>query len=291
MAGFKRNSNGMKPYRGRIAPTPTGLLHLGHAQTFWIAYQRARQAGGKLVYRTEDLDPQRCKPKFTNAAMKDLNWLGIDWDEGPDCGGDHTPYTQSQRIGRYRELLETLKALGLVYPCRCSRKDVRDAVTAPHETGDEPIYPGTCRPELDQAATFETGEAERVNWRFRVPCAEAITFEDDRLGPQSFTTGVDFGDFVFWRHDDVPSYQLAVVADDHDMGITEVVRGEDLLKCTARQLLIYRALGWEAPAYHHCQLVTDEDGERLAKRHGSLSLKVMREEGLTPEMIRARFIE
>ena len=281
----------MKPYRGRIAPTPTGLLHLGHAQTFWIAYQRARQAGGKLVYRTEDLDPQRCKPEFADAALEDLNWLGIDWDEGPDSGGDHTPYTQSQRIRRYRELLETLKALGLVYPCCCSRKDVRDAVTAPHETGDEPIYPGTCRPALGQVATFEIGEVERVNWRFRVPFAEAITFEDGRLGPQSFTTGGDFGDFVFWRHDDVPSYQLAVVADDHDMGITEVVRGEDLLKCTARQLLIYRALGWEAPAFHHCPLVTDEDGERLAKRHGSLSLNAMREDGLTPEMIRTRFIE
>ncbi|MBT7733656.1 MAG: tRNA glutamyl-Q synthetase, partial [Verrucomicrobia bacterium] len=177
----------MKPYRGRIAPTPTGLLHLGHAQTFWIAHQRARQAGGKLVYRTEDLDPQRCKPEFADAALEDLKWLGIDWDEGPDCGGDHAPYTQSQRIRRYRELLETLKALGLVYPCRCSRKDVRDAVTAPHETGDEPIYPGTCRPALGQVATFEIGEAERVNWRFRVPCAEAITFEDGRLGPQSFT--------------------------------------------------------------------------------------------------------
>jgi glutamyl-tRNA synthetase len=291
MAGFQSNSTGMKPYRGRIAPTPTSLLHLGHAQTFWIASQRARQAGGKLVYRTEDLDQQRCKPEFADAALEDLNWLGIDWDEGPDCGGDHTPYTQSQRIGRYRELLETLKALGLVYPCRCSRKDVRDAVTAPHETGDEPIYPGTCRPALGQVATFETGEAERVNWRFRVPCADAITFEDGRLGPQSFTTGGDVGDFVFWRHDDVPSYQLAVVADDHDMGITEVVRGEDLLKCTARQLLISRALGWEAPAFHHCPLVTDEDGERLAKRHGSLSLKTMREDGLTPEMIRASFIE
>lgn len=290
MAWIQRNTTRMKPYRGRVAPTPTGLLHLGHAQTFGIAHQRARQADGKLVYRTEDLDPQRCKTEFADAALEDLKWLGIDWDEGPDCGGEYAPYIQSQRIERYRELLETLKTLGLVYPCRCSRKDVIEAVTAPHETGEEPLYPGTCRPALGQGATFEADTAARVNWRFRVPSAEAVVFEDGRLGQQSFTAGSDFGDFVFWRHDDVPSYQLAVVADDHDMGITEVVRGEDLLKCTARQLLIYRALGWEAPAFHHCPLVTDEDGERLAKRHDSLSLKAMREAGLTPEMIRAKFI-
>jgi len=280
----------MKTYRGRIAPTPTGLLHLGHAQTFWIARQRARQAGGKLVYRSEDLDPQRCKIEFSDAALEDLKWLGIDWDEGPDSGGDHAPYIQSQRIGRYRELLETLKGNRMVYPCRCSRKDVRDAVIAPHETGEEPIYPGTCRPTPDQASTFEIGDVARLNWRFRVPSAETILFQDSCLGEQSFTAGSDFGDFVFWRHDDVPSYQLAVVADDHDMGITEVVRGEDLLKCTARQLLIYRALGWIAPTFHHCPLVTGEDGQRLAKRHDSLSLRAMREAGVSPEMIRSEFI-
>ncbi|MFQ3168611.1 MAG: glutamyl-tRNA synthetase [Limisphaerales bacterium] len=291
MAGVQRNTTGMKPYRGRIAPTPTGLLHLGHAQTFWTAHQHARQASGKLVYRTEDLDPQRCKTEFADAALDDLKWLGIDWDEGPDCGGDHAPYIQSQRTGRYRELLETLKTRGLVYPCRCSRKDVRDAVSAPHETGDEPVYPGTCRPSLGQAASFETGVTAQVNWRFRVPSAEAITFEDGRLGHQSFTAGSDFGDFVLWRHDDVPSYQLAVVADDHDMGITEVVRGEDLLKCTARQLLIYRALDWEPPAFHHCPLVTDEAGQRLAKRHDSLSLRAMRNAGATAKSIRAKFSE
>jgi glutamyl-tRNA synthetase len=291
MAGVQRNTTGMKPYRGRIAPTPTGLLHLGHAQTFWTAQQHARQASGKLVYRTEDLDPQRCKTEFADAALDDLKWLGIDWDEGPDCGGDHAPYIQSQRTGRYRELLETLKTRGLVYPCRCSRKDVRDAVSAPHETGDEPVYPGTCRPSLGQAASFETGVTAQVNWRFRVPSAEAITFEDGRLGHQSFTAGSDFGDFVLWRHDDVPSYQLAVVADDHDMGITEVVRGEDLLKCTARQLLIYRALDWEPPAFHHCPLVTDEAGQRLAKRHDSLSLRAMRNAGATAKSIRAKFSE
>ncbi len=281
----------MKAYRGRIAPTPTGRLHLGHAQTFWIAHQRARQAGGQLVCRTEDLDPQRCKTEFAEAALDDLRWLGIDWDEGPDCGGPHAPYTQSQRFGRYREHLETLKALGLAYPCRCSRRDVREAVTAPHEKGDEPVYPGTCRPPLGQAAAFDVESAPRVNWRVRVPDGETVAFKDGRFGSQSFLAGDDFGDFILWRHDDVPSYQLAVVADDHDMGITEVVRGEDLLKCTARQRLIYRALGWEAPAFYHCPLVKDDSGQRLAKRHNALSLRAMRESGATPDVIRARFVE
>ena len=281
----------MKAYRGRIAPTPTGRLHLGHAQTFWIAHQRARQADGKLVYRTEDLDPQRCKTDFTKAALDDLKWLGIGWDEGPDCGGPHAPYTQSQRFAYYRERLETLKSLGLAYPCRCSRRDVREAVTAPHEKGDEPVYPGTCRPPLGQAAAFDVESAPRVNWRFRVPDGETVAFEDRRFRSQSFLAGDDFGDFILWRHDDVPSYQLAVVADDHDMGITEVVRGEDLLKCTARQLLIYRALGWEAPAHHHCPLVKDDSGQRLAKRNDALSLRAMRESGATPDEIRSSFIE
>lgn len=281
----------MTPYRGRIAPTPTGMLHLGHAQTFWIAHQRARQAGGNLIYRTEDLDPQRCKTEFADAALEDLRWLGIDWDAGPDCGGDHAPYIQSQRIERYRDFLETLKSHGLVYPCRCSRKDVRDAVTAPHENGNEPLYPGTCRPALGHEATFRIDDAERVNWRFRVPSAEEIVFEDGRYGQQSFTSGSDFGDFVSWRHDDVPSYQLAVVADDHDMGITEVVRGYDLLKCTARQLLIYQALGWKPPAFYHCPLVTNEDGQRLAKRDNALSLRTMRETGVKPDEILATFVK
>ena len=281
----------MKAYRGRIAPTPTGLLHLGHAQTFWIAQHRARQAGGKLVYRTEDLDPQRCKAEFGDAAQDDLKWLGIEWDEGPDRGGPFAPYIQSQRFDRYRSILGQLKSAGLAYPCRCSRKDVREAASAPHEKGDEPLYPGTCRPPLGQAAAFDIESAPRVNWRFRVPDGESVGFKDGRFGSQSFLAGDDFGDFILWRHDDVPSYQLAVVADDHDMGITEVVRGEDLLKCTARQLLIYRALGLEAPAFYHCPLVTDPDGQRLAKRHNSLSLQAMRNAGATAKSLRAKVSE
>ena len=279
----------MKPYRGRIAPTPTGHLHLGHAQTFWIAAQRAKLCRGTLVYRTEDLDPQRCKPEFAQAAEEDLSWLGIDWDEGPNSGGAYGPYNQSQRIGRYRELLEQLNSQHLIYPCRCSRKDVRESSLAPHETGDEPIYSGTCRPPLGQAASFKPSPGERVNWRFRLPENTTVRFNDGGFGKQLFQTNVDFGDFILWRHDDVPSYQLAVVADDHDMKITEIVRGADLLKCTARQILLYRALGWQVPDFYHCPLVTDDDGQRLAKRNDALSLRAMRESGLSPEAIRERF--
>ena len=281
----------MKAYRGRIAPTPTGLLHLGHAQTFWIASQRARQAGGQLILRIEDLDPQRCREAFTGAVIEDLAWLGIEWDEGPDRGGPCAPYIQSQRFERYRSILDQLKSAGLAYPCRCSRKDVREAASAPHDKGDEPVYPGTCRPTPGQAAMFDIEAATHLNWRFRVPDGQTVAFEDDRFGSQSFLAGDDFGDFVLWRHDDVPSYQLAVVADDHDMGITEVVRGADLLKCTARQLLIYHALSWKAPAFHHCPLVKNDSGQRLAKRDNALNLRAMRESGTTPDEIRLRFTE
>ena len=281
----------MKPYRGRIAPTPTGLLHLGHAQTFWIASQHARQAGGQLVLRIEDLDPQRSKEEFTSAAIEDLTWFGIEWSEGPDRGGPCAPYIQSKRFGLYRKVLAKLKATGHAYPCRCSRKDVREASAAPHDKGGEPVYPGTCRPTLDQATMFDMEIEPQVNWRFRVPDGEAVTFEDGRFGSQSFVAGSDFGDFVLWRHDDVPSYQLAVVADDHNMEITEVVRGADLLKCTARQLLIYDALGWSAPVFYHCPLVKDKSGQRLAKRDNAFSLRAIRESGATPVEIRSRLIE
>jgi len=279
----------MKSYRGRIAPTPTGYLHLGHARTFWTAAQRAQEADGTLVYRTEDLDPKRCMPEYEQAAMEDLRWLGLDWSEGPDAGGDYGPYVQSQRIDRFREIFEQLKLQRLVYPCRCSRKDVADAAVAPHESGDEPIYGGSCRPAFNQTDRFEPNSELRVNWRFRLPDNESVRFHDGRFGEQQFQTNKDFGDFVLWRHDDVPSYQLAVVVDDHDMGITEVVRGADLLKCTARQILLYRALSWEIPSVYHCPLVTNESGQRLAKRNDALSLRSMRRAGLTPEDVRGQF--
>jgi glutamyl-tRNA synthetase len=211
---------------------------------------------------------------------------------------------QSKRRPVYLDVWRKLLTGGFLFPCKCSRKDLQAALGAPHETtsnspaaqrsfkleeqDDEPLYPGTCRraswqaPQLPGPTGMDLERPEGANWRFRVPDGEVIEFEDQNLGPQRFVAGVDFGDFVIWRRDGVPSYQLACVADDAAMGITEVVRGADLLKSTARQILIYRALGWKAPQWFHCRLVVDHNGRRLAKRHDALSLRALRQRGLTP---------
>jgi glutamyl-tRNA synthetase len=270
-------------YRGRLAPSPTGLLHLGHARTFWIAQQRAETHGGTLVLRNEDLDRSRSKPEFVAAMLEDLRWFGFQWHEGPDLGGPYAPYSQSQRLDSYRRAFEKLRAGGFIYPCLCSRQDVLRALQAPHAGEEEPIYPGTCRPGKNTGVQNKTAH---INWRFQIPDGEAIALIDGRSGPHEFIAGRDFGDFVIWRHDDLTSYQLAVVVDDAAMAITEVVRGEDLLKSTARQLLLYKALGLTPPKFYHCPLVTDEAGVRLAKRHAPLSLRNLRGKGLTPQMIR-----
>ena len=307
-------------YRGRLAPSPTGYLHIGHARTFFAAWQRSCDAFGTLVMRMEDLDPDRSRSIYAEAAFEDLRWLGIRWQEGPDVGGPFAPYVQSQRGSFYLAALRRLLAGGHLFPCRCSRKDLAAALGAPHEPelaaqdqlDDEPIYPGTCRPTV-QAAQSLTSMLEEdsllgVNWRFRVPDGEAVEFTDLNLGPQRFVAGVDFGDFVVWRRDGVPgsprtrssksrgprdggvpSYQLACVADDAAMRITEVVRGADLLKSTARQILLNRALGFENPAWFHCHLTVDRSGRRLAKRHDALSLRVLRQRGFSPaEILSAR---
>ena len=272
-------------YRGRLAPSPTGYLHLGHARTFWIAQERARAHGGTLVLRNDDIDARRFKLEFVAAMIEDLRWFGFEWREGPDCGGPLGPYNQSERSRFYRAALDQLRAGGFIYPCTCSRKDIAAAARAPHAADDdEPIYPGTCRSK--SPSTLNSQPSTRFNWRFRVPDGETISFHDKNLGPQHFIAGKDFGDFVVWRHDDVPAYQLSVVVDDAAMQITEVVRGEDLLKSTARQLLLYRALGWPPPKFFHCPLMTDEAGVRLAKRHDALSLRKLRASGATPEALR-----
>jgi len=289
-------TNSSSVYRGRLAPSPTGLLHLGHARTFWIAAERAATHGGQVIFRNEDLDAQRCRPEFVQAMLEDLRWLGIKWVEGPDCGGPAGPYQQSERRGHYLEAWEKLRDLGMIYPCTCSRKDVTQAAGAPNDLDDEPVYPGKCRPKpggdsrLGRPATAEPSGAPApagLNWRFQVPDGEEITFTDLYLGKQRMVAGRDFGDFIVWRRDDVPAYQLAVVVDDAAMGITEVVRGADLLKSTARQILLFRALGLAVPGYHHCDLVRDENGVRLAKRHDSLSIRKLRELGWTAEQVRA----
>jgi glutamyl-tRNA synthetase len=293
-------SNSLSPasnYRGRLAPSPTGYLHVGHARTFWTAYQRARDAGGSLVMRMEDLDPDRSRAEYSDAALEDLHWLGIRWQEGPPLSGPYAPYAQSLRRAIYLDAWHKLLRGGFLFPCRCSRKDLEAALSAPHEGAqqeqepldDEPIYPGTCRTAVitmpPNSAAREIAEPGNFNWRFRVPDGEAIEFEDVNLGPQRFVAGRDFGDFVVWRRDGIPSYQLACVADDAAMRITEVVRGEDLLKSTARQILLYRALSLDPPAWFHCRLVTDSNGRRLAKRHDALSLRTLRQSGFTPEQI------
>lgn len=268
-------------YRGRIAPSPTGYLHLGHARTFWIAFERACRHGGRLVFRNEDLDPQRSHAEFAKAMLEDLRWLGIEWQEGPDVGGPFAPYVQSRRRALYLEAWRRLLQVGAIYACSCSRKDLAGAAQAPHESGDEPLYPGTCR-----GRKLNASAPAGSNWRFRVPDGRLLEFADDRLGPQRFTAGTDFGDFVVWRRDDVPAYQLAVVVDDNAMRVSEVVRGLDLLRSTARQILIYEALGMTVPSFYHCELLTDACGERLAKRHDALSLRTLRASGVTPEQVR-----
>lgn len=286
------------PYRGRLAPSPTGYLHLGHARTFWTAQQRARARGGTLILRNDDLDRDRCKPEFVAAALEDLRWFGFEWSEGPDVGGPFAPYNQSERKELHRAALEKLRAGNFIYPCTCSRKDIQAAVAAPHAADDELIYPGTCREkggawlvarDAKRAATSTDARhpSPPLCWRFRVPDGEIISFQDANLGKQSFVAGKDFGDFVVWRHDDMPAYQLACVVDDAAMQITEVVRGGDLLVSTARQLLLYRALGLRPPEFFHCELMLDERGERLAKRHDSLSLRALRRRGLAPCELRA----
>ena len=295
-------------YRGRLAPSPTGHLHLGHARTFWTAQERARTAGGVLVLRNEDLDPARARGDLATAMLEDLRWFGFAWQEGPDVGGPHAPYDQSGRRALYLAAFERLRAAAAVYPCICSRRDVQEAAGAPHEappgeawTPDEPIYPGTCRPSFARASGNPSSPSPDTrplpaaqtgaNWRFRVPDGATLTFTDGRYGTQSATAGRHFGDFIVWRKDDTPAYQLACVVDDDAMGITEVVRGADLLLSTFRQLLLYRALSLAPPAFYHCRLLTDAHGVRLAKRHDALSLRALRRQGRTPEELRANWGE
>ncbi len=263
-------------YRGRLAPSPTGYLHLGHVRTFDLARRRAEEKGGVLILRNDDLDSSRCKPAFVEAMYDDLHWLGFAWSEGPDVGGNYGPYDQSRRFRLYREAWYQLLRDGWAYPCRCSRKDVLQNLGAPHEGEDEPVYPGTCRPESPEFVD-RPDAVQGVCWRFRVPEGESVEFVDNHLGRRAFVAGRDFGDFVIWRRDGLPSYHLAAVVDDAAMRITEVVRGADLLLSTARQLLLFRALGLAAPGFYHCSLVRDEQGNRLAKRNGGMGLRALRE--------------
>jgi len=261
-------------HRGRFAPSPTGLAHLGTARTALAAWLRARQQRGAFLMRIEDLDAPRVVAGATEAMLEDLRWLGLDWDEGPDVGGPFGPYVQSQRQAHYDAALAHLRARGRVYPCTCSRKEIASIATAPH--GQEAVYPGTCR--------SGPSHPERApSWRFRLDRLPA--FDDAIFG--RIDDGAR-GDFVLARADGVVSYQLAVVVDDLAMGITEVMRGEDLLASTPRQIALAEALSGAAPRFFHVPLVLDASGERLGKRHGSLSLRALREAGAAPEALVAR---
>jgi glutamyl-tRNA synthetase len=265
--------------RGRLAPTPTGFLHVGHAYTFGIA---AKRAAGELVFRVDDLDCTRCTDEYIAASIEDLQWLGLSWAEGPVCGGGAGPYFQSQRTGLYLEAWQQLAAAKIIYPSPHSRRDVEDAALAPHvPVGAEPLFPLELRPG-DWTVPVTPG---CVPWRFRVPDGRAIEFIDQNVGLVKRIAGVDFGDFVVWRRDNLAAYELAVVVDDHHMGIGEVVRGKDLLTSTARQLLLYEALGWKHPQFFHTNLIVGPDSKRLAKRTNGLMIRELRRKGFSPATV------
>ena len=256
--------------RGRLAPSPTGAQHIGNARTYLIAWLLARQAGGEMRLRIEDIDSPRIKAGAAEQALEDLRWLGLDWD------GE--PMVQTARRAFYVEALEELKRQELIYPCTCTRGDIAAAASAPHAEHEGPVYPGTC---AWRSAKDIPNQPHA--WRFRV--SDSPAFDDLIRGVTQINLKEVGGDFVVWKNDDTPAYQLAVVVDDAAQGVTQVIRGDDLVPSTPRQLLIYRALGFTPPQFGHVPLVIGEDGRRLAKRHGDTRLSSLREAGVTAEVL------
>lgn len=263
------------PLRGRLAPSPTGAQHVGNARTYLIAWLSARSRGGEVALRIEDIDSPRIKPGAAEQALEDLRWLGLDWD------GE--PVVQTERLPLYEAALEKLKQQELVYPCTCTRSDIVSAASAPHAGQEGPTYPGTCSHRSAADAKALTAAGTPFAWRFRV--AESPAFIDGFLGEVRIDLKEVGGDFVVWKSAGAPAYQLAVVVDDAAMGVTEVIRGNDLVPSTPRQLLLYRALGHMPPRFAHVPLVVGEDGRRLAKRHGDTRLSTLRDAGVKPEAI------
>jgi glutamyl-tRNA synthetase len=269
--------------RGRFAPTPSGQLHLGNARTALLAWLDIRSRGGTMVLRMENIDKPRCRPELAAQISLDLRWLGLDWDEGPDVGGPYAPYAQSEREHLYESAFAKLLAAGRLYPCYCSRAELLSLASAPHGIASEgPAYPGTCR-RLTAAEQAERARRKKPSYRFAMP-DHGFTFDDAAAGPQHAPPGAG-GDFIVKRADGIFGYQLAVVVDDAAMGITDVLRGADLIDSTPRQLALYEALGLAAPRFAHVPLVLAEGGERLAKRHGALSLAGLRAAGASPERV------
>jgi glutamyl-tRNA synthetase len=261
---------------GRLAPSPTGLLHLGHARTFLLAFWHIRSRAGRLLLRMEDLDGPRAEMRFADAALSDLDWLGLDWD-GP-------VFVQSSALDRLNAAVAALIAAGKAYPCVCSRGDIRSAQSAPHAGSPEPRYPGTCRGRYASLAEAERESGRAAGARLLVPEGR-ITIEDGVAGITTWDVAEDVGDFLIAKRDKAPAYQLAVVVDDHAQGVDEVLRGADLLPSAARQWHVQRALGMPHPAWFHVPLVTDAGGRRLAKREADLSLGELRAGGTDPRAI------
>ena len=267
---------------GRLAPSPTGGLHLGHARTFLIAWLAARRADGRVILRIEDLDPSRARPEAMRTALEDLRWLGLDWDEGPDVGGPSAPYLQSERSELYDELLERLKRSESVYPCTCTRADVHRTASAPHREDEGPTYPGTCSHRCVADAQDLVGRP--FAWRFRVPSGR-VEWDDLFLGLVALDPSRLGGDFIVARQNAGHSYELAVVTDDAAMGVNQVIRGTDLVPSTSRQILLYRQAGRFPPRFGHVPLAVETDGRRLAKRDGSLKLATLREDGVNSRLL------
>ena len=256
----------------RLAPSPTGAQHVGNARTYLIAWLSARSQGASVALRIEDIDSPRIKPGAVELIEEDLRWLGLDWDDGP--------YVQTQRLPLYEAALQRLMERELVYPCTCTRTDIEQAASAPHLEHEGPVYPGTC---VHRRAADADSLDRPYAWRFRV--TDSPAFDDLYRGPTLIDLKQVGGDFVVWKSSKTPAYQLAVVVDDAAMGITEVIRGDDLIPSTPRQLLLYRALGLSEPRFGHVPLVVGPDGRRLAKRHGDTRLVSLREAGVKAESL------
>jgi len=268
--------------RGRYAPSPTGDLHLGNLRTALLAWLYTRCAHGEFVLRIEDLDHPRIRPGATERMLNDLRWLGLDWDEGPDIGGPYAPYTQSERLAYYEHYLQRLRDEDLIYPCYCTRAEVASAA---QQGEDGPRYQGTCRQlTMAQRRKHETND-RRPSWRFRVNDERIVAFTDLVVGYTEQHVQQAVGDFIVCRSDSIFAYQFAVVVDDALMQINQVVRGADLLHSTARQILLYEALGFPVPSFAHVPLMLDETGKRLAKRSQSAGLEPLRAAWATPMQV------
>ena len=268
--------------RGRFAPSPSGRIHLGNILCCLLAWLSVRQRGGRVILRVEDLDTARCPRRYTAQMEADLRWLGLDWDEGPGVGGTDGPYYQSRRTALYQAALERLTDLGLVYPCFCTRAELH-AASAPHREDGQVVYAGTCR-RLTAAEAAERARLRSPALRLRVP-EEEIAFTDGHMGVYRENLARDCGDFLLRRSDGMFAYQLAVVVDDAAMGVTEVVRGADLLSSTPRQLLLYRLLGLPAPSFVHFPLLLAPDGRRLSKRDADAGLDSLRDRAAAAEVL------